>query len=182
MALRTGRQILPLLLVSLSALVGCQDIGLPQLFDPRSESQKLAEAKKFDPYPDPTLGQDITGARPRGFLNPRPDPDASKLQTRGPWPPAGPTTAYAAPATYPATGPVYASPAATYPPSTVAYPSIPPATSLQLAPTAAPPMYPPAGAANAAPATTLYASPPTAAVQGAGSAAPLAYGKAIGSP
>jgi hypothetical protein len=164
------RRLLPLLFSLLGTLVGCQDIGLPHLFDPSSASQKVAEATKYDPYPDPTLGPDITGARPRGFLNPRPDPDASKLQIKGPWPPAGPTANYPPPA-YPAAAPVYAAPPNAYAPGTAVYPAAPVGTSLPAAPQAAAPIYLPSGAVSPAPATTLY-----------GSAPPVAYGKAIGSP
>ncbi len=40
--------------------VGCgPQFGLPRLCDPQSESAKLAEAKRFDPYPDPTVGGDM---------------------------------------------------------------------------------------------------------------------------
>ncbi len=47
----------------------------PKLCDPQSESTKLAQAKRFDPYPDPTIGGDMRGARPLGFTDPRPEPD-----------------------------------------------------------------------------------------------------------
>ncbi|HZZ29649.1 MAG TPA: hypothetical protein VFE46_16750 [Pirellulales bacterium] len=161
-----------------SALTGCAGTGLPMLYDPRPESQKLVEANKYDPYPDPTVGGDITGARPRGFINPRPDPDASKLQTHGPWPEVSPPASGYPPAqvVYPA-GPVYGP--AVYPPATAA-PGYPPPGAVYLPPsTATPPMGTPSAIS---PPSTSGALPlgSIAPMPGTFNApAPVAYGTAI---
>jgi hypothetical protein len=128
------------------ALAGCAGTAFPTLCNPGSESYQLAVAKKFDPYPDPSVGGDMTGARPRGFITPRADPDATKLQPFIPaaaGPPPGeivnPPAAYSSP-----TGPVY--PPAAYPAGT--------------APVAAPLVYPPPSVAPP-PGTTYLPSSTT---------------------
>jgi hypothetical protein len=180
----SGRRLgLVLIGLLLSATIGCEPgFVFPTLCDPRSESQKLAQARKFDPYPDPTVGGDMTGARPRDFTNPRPDPDASKLQTRGPWPdisrpPAYPPAPaiYGAPPTSSPPGAVYSPAGVVYPPAGTAYP--PPSTTI------APPLgttsnsIPPVqnGAPPLAPIAGVPATPGTAATS-------AAYGEAINAP
>jgi hypothetical protein len=195
----SGRRLgLVLFGLSCMATIGCEPgFVFPTLFDSRSEAQKLADARKFDPYPDTNVGGgDMRGTRPLDFTNPRSDPDASKLQTRGPWP-----NTSSPPATYPAPPAIYAPPptsysppgAIVYPPATTAPPGVvPPGT----VPAATPAMYPPTGAAYpaagasyptataaySAPATTSYAGSVTMPNSGGTTAAPAAYGKALASP
>jgi hypothetical protein len=148
-------------LLLICALAGCAGTAFPTLCNPGSESYQLAVAKKFDPYPDPTVGGDMTGARPRGFITPRADPDAAKLQpfipaAAGPSPGeiVNPPAAYSSP-----TGPVY--PPAAYPAGTT--------------PIAAPAVYPPS--ATPPPGTTYLPSststaPPLGTSSSLGSSGP----------
>ena len=133
---------------------GCTnpDFGMPRICNPAPESVQVARARKFDPYPDPTIGPAVVGGRPIDYINPRPEPDISK-NTRflsGNYPGAS----------YPAAGyaPVY-----------------PPVASTGL-PSAAPPaVYPPVASSQPGNLVPIPGNVTT-------DAAPVAYGKALGSP
>ena len=153
-----NRRSLLLGIVSLLLVAGCTnpDFGVPRICDPAPESAKVARARKFDPYPDPSIGPSVVGGRPIDYINPRPEPDITK-NTRflsgaypgGSYPPAA---GYAPAAVYPAisSAPVpYSAPPAVYPPTS----SNPPANNL----------VPIAGS-------------------GTNDVVPAAYGKALGSP
>jgi hypothetical protein len=67
-------------LVVLAAEAGCNNpqFGLPQLANNEPAWYQLNQAKRFDPYPDPNMGPPVVGGRPPGFVQPRPEPDATK--------------------------------------------------------------------------------------------------------
>ncbi len=177
-----------LLAAALLAIVGCGPFfGLPSICEPGSESQKLADAKKFDPYPDPNMGPAVVGGRPEGFMHPRPDPDITKLPLP-PWAQSYPPVA----ASYPATGSYYPSAMVVTPPATAAYP---PPASPYVAP-ANPSVVPPISsvAPAAAPALVPLNPPPASAVTPDGrttgapktsygsTAEPVAYGTKFTAP
>jgi len=178
------------------ATLGCgPEFGLPRICDPRPESVKLAEARKFDPYPDPSVGGDMRGARPLGFMDPRPDPDLLAKQQMAI--PSNVVVTPGPPGSLPPPPAVYIPPAPSYAPGTVVPP---PGTSAgNLVPATSTPqiIYPAAGApylpggtsyavapaAYSASTPTSYAGPTTSAPATANTAAsPAAYGKALGSP
>jgi hypothetical protein len=151
-----NRHSLLLGIASLLLAAGCTnpDFGVPRICDPVPESAKVARARKFDPYPDPSIGPAVVGGRPIDYINPRPEPDITKntrfLSGAGAaYPPA---TGYAPPAVYP------------------------PVSSAPLPYSAPPAVYPPP-VANSAPANLV-----PIVDSGATEAAPVAYGKALGSP
>jgi len=145
-------------IAALVLVAGCTnpDFGMPRICDPAPESTKVARARKFDPYPDPSIGPAVVGGRPIDYINPRPEPDITK-NTRflsGAYPGAAypPAAGYAPAAVYPpvSSDPLpYSAPPAAYPPAS----SIPPATNL----------------------VPITGNATTDAV-------PAAYGKALGSP
>lgn len=71
-----------LLLVVGLTLPGCESpfLGRPNWCNPGTASQQMAQARKFDPFPDPTIGPPILGGRPMGFMEPRAEPDLVKHQ------------------------------------------------------------------------------------------------------
>lgn len=176
------------------AVTGCESgFVFPKLCDPQSESTKLAQAKRFDPYPDPTIGGDMRGARPLGFTDPRPEPDLeAKKQMLFP----ANVTIAGTPGAMPGAPAIVLPAAPSYPPGQAVPP---PGVVLPSAGTAVPAgptpqvvypqssaIYQPGGTWTAPTA----AAPPVAgnmAPVGAGftpntSAAPAAYGKALSSP
>jgi hypothetical protein len=182
-----------------SACVGCGPrFGLPSLCDPRSESEKLAEARKFDPYPEPIAGGgDMRGARPLDFIDPRADPDLLAKQQM--MIPSNVVATPVAPGGLPAPPAVYIPSSPTNPPGAMTYPPAtsvpPPGTSMTATPQVVYPVaatsYAPSGAANPqamavypVSAPNSYATQSSANVSsGAGSTtAPVAYGKALSSP
>ncbi len=64
----------------LAGLPGCASTSLPNWCNPGPEGYQRNLAKKYDPYPDPTIGQPIVGGRPLEYLEPRPEPDVTKNQ------------------------------------------------------------------------------------------------------
>jgi hypothetical protein len=117
-------------------LTGCgPQFGMPSLCEPGSASSKLAAAKKFDPYPDPSIGPPVVGGRPLGFQTPRAEPDATKrpFPVSQSYPP--PVTSYAQPASYYPSSNVIAPPA-TAAPAAVAYPpvTVSPSAATRVAP------------------------------------------------
>lgn len=59
--------------VSLLASAGC-GAARPNWFSPGNAGYQQRRAERFDPYPEPGIGPDVTGARPREFRNPRSEP------------------------------------------------------------------------------------------------------------
>lgn len=59
--------------VLLVGLVGC-NLGMPRFFQPGHKNEQALRATFHDPYGDPSLGQDISGARPIDYRVPRPTP------------------------------------------------------------------------------------------------------------
>ena len=138
--------------------LGCTnpDFGVPRICNPAPESVQVARARKFDPYPDPSIGPAVVGGRPIDYINPRPEPDITK-NTRflsGAYPGAS----------YPPAAAGYA-PAAVYPP-----------VSSAPLPYSAPAAYPPAN--SGIPPSNLV----PIAGNGTTNASPVAYGQALGSP
>jgi hypothetical protein len=193
-----SRTYIALLVVALCAAMGCGPrFALPRLVDPQTASQRLAYAKAFDPYPDPTVGSattgggDMSGARPLGFMDPRPEPDLlAKQQMTLPMNDAnraGPPIGMSAPpAGYPAG---YVPPATAYPPGSYAPPAYsppgtyPPTTSAAapVATTGGPQViYPQAGTSPAWTVNNSSSGVQTVTPAAAnGSVMPTAYGKAI---
>jgi len=60
--------------------LGCTnpDFGVPRICNPPPESTQVARARKFDPYPDPSIGPAVVGGRPIDYIDPRPEPDITK--------------------------------------------------------------------------------------------------------
>jgi hypothetical protein len=151
---------------------GCGPLfGTPQIWPPAPESVQINRAKKFDPFPDPSIGPPVIGGRPQGFLDPRPDPDPNKT-VRADWlnPPVG--AGYPPPGYYPAPGTAYPPPGATI----YTYPS-----TIQAAPAASVSATSPR---IVYPATVPLSAPPvvTSTAPMAPTAAPIAYGKKIDAP
>jgi len=74
------RQLLLVIMPLVTLAAGCTnpDFGVPRFCDPAPESVKVARARKFDPYPDPSIGPAVVGGRPIDYIDPRPEPDISK--------------------------------------------------------------------------------------------------------
>jgi hypothetical protein len=154
-----GRILLPLFGL---LLVGCgPQFGLPRICEPGTASSKLAQAKDYDPFPDPNIAPPIVGGRPLGFINPREEPETTRLKRFGAtegYPPIAGT--YSAPASYYPSSQVIAPPAtAIAPPATVAYP---------------PPLISPSSATRVPPQTLNVAPPVTSSSM---QLAPLDYSK-----
>ncbi len=150
-----------------SALSGCGLIENPITCNPGPTSYQVSQARKFDPYPDPTTAPPIVGGRPIDYMEPRPEPDVTKnprmLYGAGGSIPASaypPAPLYVAP---PAGAPV--APVQTTPPTSYAPPARAPASAVV-----------PASAMVPIPPPTLPAAAPSA------SGAPAAYGTQIDGP
>jgi hypothetical protein len=46
--------------------------------NPGPTSYQVSQARKFDPYPDPSMAPAIVGGRPIDYMEPRPEPDVTK--------------------------------------------------------------------------------------------------------
>jgi hypothetical protein len=57
-------------LLILAVVAGCQKTAMPSLFHPRSANVQQKRALRYDPYPDPNLGPNMVGVRPREYENP----------------------------------------------------------------------------------------------------------------
>lgn len=62
------------LVVTLAA--GCQH---PRMFAPGTIQQQRLRATIHDPFPDPDLGPEIDGGRPREYLAPLPEPVRNRI-------------------------------------------------------------------------------------------------------
>ena len=156
--------------LSLCALSGCGLVENPITCNPGPTAYQVNEAKRFDPYPDPTTGPPIVGGRPLDYIDPRPEPDVTKNPRfwLAPGPNAPASLGYPAGA-YPA-APAYVAP----PPGATAVPVQPAATSYAPPATAAPSAVVPASA------MVPVATAPSAS--SASSTVPAAYGTKIDEP
>jgi hypothetical protein len=77
------------------ACIGCNSpqFNTPQLRAPGTTAEERLQAQQFDPYPDPKIGVDFAGSRPRDFDIPRPPPRLAPPPTQ----PYAVAPAYAAP-------------------------------------------------------------------------------------
>jgi hypothetical protein len=149
----------------LFALSGCGLFENPISCNPGPTSYQVSQARRFDPYPDPTTGTPIVGGRPIDYMEPRPEPDVTKNPRY--W--LGGTSPASA---YPA-APAYVAP----PPATVAPVQVTAPTSY------APPasgVIPASAMVPIPPPTLPAATPPAAAISRP--AAPIAYGTKIDGP
>ncbi len=158
-------------LLLLSALSGCGLVENPITCNPGPTSYQVSQARRFDPYPDPTTAPPIVGGRPLDYIDPRPEPDVTKNPRF--W-----------------LGSSGAVPASAYPPAPL-YVAPPPGATAAPVPTVPPTSYaPPPSARTSAvvPATAMVPIPPatlpsTAAPAAAvSSALPAAYGTNIDGP
>ena len=72
----TRRAAIAMGLLFLSMVVGCHNrrgeltMAGPDLFHPRSADIQQKRALRYDPFPDPNVGADMTGTRPREYVAP----------------------------------------------------------------------------------------------------------------
>jgi len=64
-------------------LAGCA--GHPRLAHPGTIEQQRLRATIHDPYPDPDLGPNFDGGRPREYLNPLPEPVRNRIYADSWW-------------------------------------------------------------------------------------------------
>jgi len=61
-----------LLVAACAPLAACSSaVRKPALFGPGTAPMQRANAEVFDPYPDPEMGPDVVGSRPREYDKPR---------------------------------------------------------------------------------------------------------------
>ena len=67
-----------MLLVVFSSPVVISGCSSPQgrtnVLCPGTESEQQRRAERFDPYPEPGIGPEVVGGRPREYLDPLSDP------------------------------------------------------------------------------------------------------------
>ena len=63
-----------LLMVLLATVTGCAGTAYPQLLNPPPVNVQQQRAERFDPFPEVGSGPDLTGARPREYDIPSPEP------------------------------------------------------------------------------------------------------------
>lgn len=192
------------------ATLGCVGTELPNWCNPGPEWFQVSQAKKFDPYPDPTIGPAVVGGRPLAYRDPRPNPDLTKITTSAtplaapPYatpsaPVYGPPTSYPPPAAYPPPA-MYPPPAGYLPPAAGTAP--PPAGIAAPLSAAQPIMANPQSVTMATPSqiapsqAAFSQTAPSQAVHWSGAAptitpntsansggvVPVAYGTALGTP
>lgn len=65
--------------VVLVGLAGCNRMrGVPQYAGPGPASYQQAQAQQYDVYPDPDIGPEVVGARPREYAEPRAEPTRAR--------------------------------------------------------------------------------------------------------
>jgi hypothetical protein len=57
---------------------GCKTTKTPDLFNPGTAEYQQRQAVRFDPYPDPNIGPEIVGGRPRDYQQPIPETDRAR--------------------------------------------------------------------------------------------------------
>ncbi len=66
----------------LTPLAGCRSWEKPRWDNPGPAELQRQTAEKYDPYPEPNVGQEIVGSRPPGYEKPLSEPERSR---RKPW-------------------------------------------------------------------------------------------------
>lgn len=54
----------------------------PQFYQTRTIEEQRANAQRFDPYPEPEVGPNITGTRPRDYARPVAEPSRARWDPR----------------------------------------------------------------------------------------------------
>jgi hypothetical protein len=57
---------------------GCAGLGRPNWCRPGTAPYQQAKAQRFDPYPDPDMGPEVVGGRPREFQKPIPETERAR--------------------------------------------------------------------------------------------------------
>ena len=84
--MRTPAQFAFFLLALTCALVGSGCTGNhPRLSHPGTIEQQRLRATIHDPYPDPDLGPNYDGGRPREYLDPLPEPVRNRIYADSWW-------------------------------------------------------------------------------------------------
>jgi hypothetical protein len=76
--------ILLMLLPACLPLSGCAGYH-PRIWQPGTIEQQRLRATIHDPYPDPDLGPEIDGGRPREYQDPLPEPVRNRLYADSWW-------------------------------------------------------------------------------------------------
>lgn len=68
----------------LASSVGCSPrVRMPRLYNPGPAGYQRYNAQEYaDPYPLPDAGPEVVGARPRGFMTPRPQVERARAYSR----------------------------------------------------------------------------------------------------
>lgn len=72
-----------LLAAAIVIFAGCQS---PHWDRPGTIQQQRLRATIHDPYPDPDLGPEVDGGRPREFIRPLPEPVRNRIYVDSWWP------------------------------------------------------------------------------------------------
>ena len=65
----------------LGSILGCGPrFGLPALFDPGPAEVQQRRAQRWDPFPEPDIGPEVEGARPRDFQEPMSEAERSRQE------------------------------------------------------------------------------------------------------
>jgi hypothetical protein len=83
---RVGHTSFLIVMVTLSLGVGCKGSQYAERFGLGTMDQQKAKAADFDPFPLNDIGPPVMGGRPRGFMDPLPEPKRAELQARQPSP------------------------------------------------------------------------------------------------
>ena len=66
------------LLFVVATLAGCRSTATPCFAHPGGAEQQRKEAVRYDPYPDPNIGPNVDGARPREYQQPISEPASAR--------------------------------------------------------------------------------------------------------
>ncbi len=69
-----------LTLCLMMGMLGCRNLAGPNWLHPGSESDQLRRAKRYDPYPETSMGPSTTNVRPRGFEHPIAEPSQARWE------------------------------------------------------------------------------------------------------
>jgi hypothetical protein len=67
-----------LALGAILGLSGCKTTETPNWLHPGSEQTQQARTLRYDPYPEPGIGTNVDGTRPRDFDKPTPEPERAR--------------------------------------------------------------------------------------------------------
>ncbi|MCR4412087.1 MAG: membrane or secreted protein [Thermoguttaceae bacterium] len=59
-------------------VTGCASLRGPNWLHPGPAAYQQKQAERFDPYPDPDIGPEVVGSRPREYQKPRPEPERAR--------------------------------------------------------------------------------------------------------